>query len=281
MQLDDNEAYSNETTLLKAILGEKLLIIGHRGLGVSSVLDGRLPENTIPSLRMAFFDGADMVELDVTLTWDGHVIVFHDDRLHRTTNGLGNIQNHKLDTIRVLDAGVGTDWQGKSIKLPTLREVFFFILKEDMHHALNIELKPYAGSQRQSYNYRRLLVQEVHELVQEFEVADRIIFSSFDWRILLLLKQTNPKYISALLAQGEKWSLHKMIQCAKMLRLEGIHPHFNLIRTREEMQKAKEAGLFVQPYGLNTMDEFYRAQYLGVSGIITDYPEKLKNFLKR
>ena len=76
------------------------LCIGHRGAA------GWEPENTLRSIRRALELGAHGIEIDVRLV-DGELIVFHDARLERTTNGRGVVARKKLADLRALDAGLG------------------------------------------------------------------------------------------------------------------------------------------------------------------------------
>ena len=66
------------------------LVIAHRGAS------GDAPENTMAAFELAVDQGADVVELDVHLTLDGHPIVFHDDLLDRTTNAKGLVRGKTL-----------------------------------------------------------------------------------------------------------------------------------------------------------------------------------------
>lgn len=74
-------------------------IIGHRGL------PGRLPENTVASLRAAAGAGADLVEVDVKTTRDGVVILMHDETVDRTTDGTGAVDHLTFREVRALRAG--------------------------------------------------------------------------------------------------------------------------------------------------------------------------------
>ena len=87
-----------------------MIAIGHRGAM------GHEPENTIRSVRKALELGASWVEVDVYPV-EGELVVIHDDRLERTTNGRGYVVEQSLDSLRSLDAGKGE-------KIPLLREVF-------------------------------------------------------------------------------------------------------------------------------------------------------------
>ena len=91
-----------------------MLKIGHRG---ARALE---PENTLRSFRKAVELGVDAVELDVRQTKDGQLIVIHDDRVDRTTDGSGLVGNLTLEEIKVFTAE-------KSEKIPTLGEALDFL----------------------------------------------------------------------------------------------------------------------------------------------------------
>src|SRR5918911_479795 len=67
--------------------------------------------------------GVRQIELDVALTSDSHVVVIHDDKVDRTTNGAGLVTSHTLAALRELDAGswFGAQFQGE--RIPTFDEV--------------------------------------------------------------------------------------------------------------------------------------------------------------
>ena len=86
-----------------------MLIVGHRGAA------GHEPENTLRSVEAALRLGANAIEIDVHQV-EGRLVVIHDDRLERTTNGEGRLAAHSLAALRALDAGQGE-------RIPTLDEV--------------------------------------------------------------------------------------------------------------------------------------------------------------
>src|SRR5262245_32631785 len=98
-------------------------VIAHRGDS-----DVR-PENTLASFASALEAGADMVELDVHLTRDGHPIVIHDPTLDRTTTGKGRVVDLTLAEIKAFSAGYparfGDAFQGE--RVPTLAECLGFL----------------------------------------------------------------------------------------------------------------------------------------------------------
>ena len=101
------------------------MLVAHRG---GSKL---APENTMAAFRRAVdWWGADMLELDVRLTRDGHVVVIHDATLDRTTDGEGPVAERTLDEIHALDAGYrfedpdgGRSFRGTGVVVPRFEEV--------------------------------------------------------------------------------------------------------------------------------------------------------------
>jgi glycerophosphoryl diester phosphodiesterase len=100
-------------------------IIGHRGAF------GYEPENTLRSIRRALELGVDMVEIDVFVLPSGEIILMHDDRVDRTTNGHGITLDLSFAILRQLDAGKGET-------IPTLQEVIELV---DSRVPINIEIK--------------------------------------------------------------------------------------------------------------------------------------------
>jgi glycerophosphoryl diester phosphodiesterase len=102
------------------------LLIAHRGGGKLA------PENTLSAFQPAVEEwGADMLELDVRLTRDRHVVVLHDDTVDRTTDGSGAVADMSLEELRELDAGYHfldlagrPAFRGRGVRVPTLRELF-------------------------------------------------------------------------------------------------------------------------------------------------------------
>jgi glycerophosphoryl diester phosphodiesterase len=109
-------------------------VIGHRGAAAAA------PENTLAGIRKAKELGATWIEFDVKLTKDGHPILFHDDRLDRTTDGRGPVAAATLAEIRRLDAG---SWFAPAFRgepVPTFEEAL--ALCGELGLGINVEIKP-------------------------------------------------------------------------------------------------------------------------------------------
>ena len=101
-----------------------VMLYAHRG---SSIL---APENTMPAFELALQYGADIMEIDVRLSRDGHVVVFHDERVDRTTDGHGRVIDSSLAQLQALDAGYrfvdpeGQSYRDKGTRMLSLAELF-------------------------------------------------------------------------------------------------------------------------------------------------------------
>ena len=109
-----------------------MLVVGHRGA------PHRAPENTLASYRAALEISVDAIELDLHLSSDGHLVVIHDDRLERTTDGEGPVHALTLAELRQLDAGGWFDPAFAGERIPTFDEALEAI---GDRAALQVEIK--------------------------------------------------------------------------------------------------------------------------------------------
>jgi glycerophosphoryl diester phosphodiesterase len=88
----------------------RILIGSHRGLSASAQ-----PENSLAALRAALAAGVDVVEIDLRATADGAIVLMHDARVERTTDGAGRVSAMSLARLKALDLGAGE-------RVPTIGE---------------------------------------------------------------------------------------------------------------------------------------------------------------
>ena len=129
------------------------------------------PENTLTAFKKAAeLGGLTGIELDIQLTKDGYIVVFHDEKVDRTTNGSGELRQYTLTELKKLRIDAGN---GKAEQIPTMEEVFNLI-EDSMKNGLklNIELKnsifPYPG-----------LEEKIINLVHKSGLQRCVIYSSF------------------------------------------------------------------------------------------------------
>ena len=179
-----------ETTMDLSRLAERFpLVIAHRGDST------RFPENTLPAFESAVALGADMVELDVTLSADGHPVVIHDSTLDRTTNGSGPVGKHTLQDLQALDAG---SWKGprfQGITIPTLEEVFDLIGGKIV---INIEIK--GGAEERKGNIER----RVLNVVKAYDLVSSVILSSFDYPTLQQVRTLDQQIALSVLSDARE-----------------------------------------------------------------------------
>jgi glycerophosphoryl diester phosphodiesterase len=224
---------------------KKLICFAHRGAS------GHEPENTLSAVEKAMALGADWIEVDVYAV-KGELIVIHDERLERTTNGAGYITEKSLAHLRSLDAGKGQ-------RIPTLREVLDSV---DRRAGINIELKGPRTAELAVY----LIEAYVRERQWNYE---QFIVSSFNRRQLRKVRKFNPRIRIGILIDRP---LRHYAIFARRYRAYSVHAQINIASARF-IRRAHERGLKVFVYTVNSSEEIDRLHALDVDGIFTDFPE--------
>jgi len=160
------------------------------------------PENTLLAFgKAAEINGLTGIELDIQLTKDGHMVVFHDESLERTTNGIGRLCDFTLSELRKLKIN---SINGGYERIPTITEVFDLLekrLKSGLK--LNIELKnniiPYEGMEY-----------KIIDLVHKCGLEDRVIYSSFSALSIEKIKELDPEAETAILDVKVSDCLYKL-----------------------------------------------------------------------
>ncbi|KAB3530060.1 glycerophosphodiester phosphodiesterase [Alkaliphilus serpentinus] len=236
-------------------------IIAHRGAS------GYAPENTMKAFEIALDLKAHGIELDLHMSSDGQLIVCHDERVDRTTNGSGFIRDLTLKEIKALDAGSWFGSKFKNQRVPTLQEVLDLLRNRDL--LLNIELKSgpifYPNIER-----------EVIKVIEDYGLMENTIISSFNHYSLLEVKRiynrvkTAPLYMAGIVSP---WKY------AMDIGADGIHPYFYNV-TPELVKLSAEKGLFVNTFTVNEPQYLKYAIDCGISGVITNYPDRGLAILK-
>lgn len=232
------------------------LIIAHRGASAYA------PENTMSSFLKAIDMKSDGIELDVHMTKDKALVVCHDEKVDRTTNGKGFVKDFTLAEIKKLDAGCWFGEEFKEEKIPLLKEVLDII--KDSNILLNIELKNapilYEGIEEKTV-----------EMICNYNMEDRVIISSFNHYSLMEVKRINPKIkTGALYMAGlvEPWIY------AKRINADALHPLFYNLMAPEFVKGCFENEIMLNPFTVD--DERYISALvkLKINGIITNYPDR-------
>lgn len=229
-----------------------MLCIGHRGAM------GHTPENTIASIQTALELGAACIEIDVYYV-DGHLVVFHDLRLERTTNGVGRLEDFSFAELRSLDAGNGE-------QIPTLSEVCQAV---NGQAGLNIELKgPYTAEP---------VVRLIATQITEGWDQSLFLVSSFDHQALEQVRQLSPHLQMGLLTPVIST---EEIAIAHHLNAYAIHPAADRLEP-QWIEKAHANGFKVFAYTVNQVEAIRRMGQLSVDGVFTNFPERVVDLFGR
>ncbi|MEW9700049.1 glycerophosphodiester phosphodiesterase [Paenibacillus sp. SI8] len=238
----------------------KPIVIGHRGAA------GEAPENTLASFALALEQGAEGIELDVHISKDGKIVVCHDHTLDRTTNGSGLICEQTMDEIGRLDAGAWFSDAFRGEQVPLLREVFDLVPAGIL---INVEVK---------HAYEGRMEHALLAFLRERGRMEDVVISSFDHKVIRRIKQAEPAVKVGLLYAAN------LIDHAAYTQLMGIevfslHPHFHSI-DQGDVDGAAAAELAVYPYTVNHVQDYKRMIACGVTGIITDFPGRLRELME-
>ncbi|PKU23339.1 glycerophosphoryl diester phosphodiesterase [Telmatospirillum siberiense] len=233
-------------------------VIGHRGAAAHA------PENTLAGFACAVRLGVGWIELDVQLTADGVPVVFHDDRLDRTSDGHGLLVETSLADIRRLDAGGWFAERFSGEKIPTLSEALSFLVKQGQ--GLCLEVK--ASEARGGSTARAALAE-----VERSWPADGppLVISSFAKSALAVADEMAPDRPRGLLVEKVPSDWRDEVSGLGCTSL-----HVDQTTLDEKTVRAvKEAGLALFAY---TVNDRLRAEQLwgwGADTLFSDCPEQL------
>lgn len=230
-------------------------IYAHRGASAYA------PENTLSAFRLAAEMGADGVELDVQMTRDGALVVAHDERLERVSDGKGWLKDHTLAELRALR--FNRVMPGcPDARIPTLDEVFRLL--GDTGLGINIELK------NSLIDYPGLEKRVIGLAAKAFSL-DRIIFSSFNHASMLRVKEIDRGLACGLLYEA---SLVRPWEYARGLGMDALHPHYSeVITPGGECAEAHKAGIRVHTWTVNREEDLAAVLREGADILITNVPD--------
>ncbi|MDF2960939.1 MAG: glycerophosphoryl diester phosphodiesterase [Paenibacillus sp.] len=235
------------------------LVIAHRGA------KGEAPENTLAAFQLGLEQGCDAIELDIHLSKDGEIIVIHDYTLDRTTDMTGTVNEMTLEEIKRADAGRWFDAKYEGERVPTLEEVFDLVPADVM---INVEVKN---------TYGRQIEPALLELMKRKDRMHNVVVSSFDHKSLLFLKLLDPEVKIGLLYDFNA-GRHSALTASIGAPVYSLHPGYKRI-DKEDIADAIAQGLQVYAWTINDEDHMAEAVSCEVSGIITDYPGRLRSLL--
>jgi len=240
-----------------------------------------------PGSSMLYMEGAtelgvDMLELDVHMSKDGHIVVMHDDTVDRTTNDSGKISELTLKDIKSLevggnwtqDDGATTPYRGQGLRVPTLAEVFY--LYPDW--SMNIEIKQAEPS----------MARPLCDMIRRFNMSDKVLVPSFSDEAMAEFRNACPEVATA----GSSSEVRNFVLLNFAFLSNILSPAYQAFQVPEKssgipvviprfVNSAHDRNLQVHVWTVNDPADMQRFIDMGVDGIMTDRPDLLLEKLGR
>jgi len=229
-----------------------LNVIAHRGAS------GYCPENTVASFEEGIRLGAKGIEFDIRLTADGVPVVLHDAMLDRTTNGKGPVAEHTWMDLLQLDAGSWKHARFAGTRIPSLAEAL-------------LAIGPYA---RPIIELKTAIDPEVLlSQLRRFDLEEDVLVMSFHPEWLAPLRQRSKVVPLGLLS--DRWG-EELPSQTRALDADTLLLHTKVLGT-SQIAAAESEGLEVWCWTPNDAGLIAACAAMGVSGIITDYPDLIRS----
>jgi len=236
-----------------ATLTPKTFIYAHRGAS------GYAPENTLEAFRLAAEMGADGVELDVSLSKDGRIMVIHDNKIDRTSNGQGSVGEYTCEELKQFDFGCKFYNERRGIQIPTLDEVYALLAPLGL--TVNVEIK----------STKPDILAACNELAKRYGMEDKVIYSCFDHLQLTRMREINP---NTFIAPLYGFSMIRPWDYCVNMQANASHPSQNQLRLFPEyVEQCHALGVRVHPWTVNSEEDMQFAFDVGCDAIITNYPD--------
>jgi len=239
------------------------VVIAHRGASAHA------PENTLSAFKLAIDQGADVIELDVQLSSDKSVVVYHDHSLERTTDGAGYVKDQNIDYLKSLNAGKAYGSAYDAEKIPTLDEVFQLVGTKSFY---NIELKNFLTPFDD-------LPSHVLQQIKNHNLLDNVLISSFNPVALFKLGKQNPNVKKGLLLYNPLTvELPSRLSIVPFI-YQTVHINFSSLRINA-IKAFQDKGNLVFSYTLNHPVDIRSALSYGIDGYFTDDPALARRTLQ-
>jgi len=238
-------------------------IIAHRGASYDA------PENTVASFELGWKQHADAGELDVWMSKDGKIVVFHDENTKRIANVDRRVTDQTFAELRALDAGAwkGAAWKGE--KIPSLEETLATL---PVGKRLFIEIK--CGAE---------VLPELERVLRDSgKTAAQLAIIGFGYETMKAAKARFPQIRVFWLAspekerRGAKPSIEEIVLKAKAARVDGLDLSFKFAIDAPFVARVKEAGLQLYVWTVDDAKVARNLAGLGVDGITTNRPQWLR-----
>lgn len=247
---------------------DQLDVTAHRGDG------GGYPENSIPALQSAMESGARSLQVDVIMTKDMELILHREYVIYPADFSgapvffnVGSVPLEKIRTLRHPRRGT---------QVPTLGELFQILTSDPRRQDVQVRLE----LQSKDVFSRQPLVDQVASLVERYNMAERVIVTSYDWPLIAAFKETFPGLKRGLMiskrGSSSYWRYHlqSLRSIFEAYRPTEVSPHYEMV-SEAMIRGFSKFGVQVRPYEVNSDSDARALQRIGVRGVISDFPRIL------
>jgi len=277
---------------------------------------GLRPENTLAAFENAIRLGVTTLELDIAITADGVAVISHEPALYpgtaRDANGrwlkepgplirsltLAEVQRYDVGRLNP-ELAYGKPFASQQAvdgeRIPTLASLFALVDKLGANDVqFDIETKVFPHRPNDTVT-PEVFVDTLVAAIRAAGMTKRVMIQSFDWRTLALVQRLEPALRTAYLtiesrnwdnARDPAWTAGRMARdyasVPHMIKAAGgaiWAPNFNNIDATSA-QRAHDLGLQLVPWTVNESADMRRLIDWGVDGIITDYPDRLREVMR-
>lgn len=266
----------NEVGEYRALHGRPLTF-AHRGGA------GLWPENTLQAFRAAIELGCSHLETDLRCSKDGEIVLFHDERLERTTNGTGNVSAFTLRELKQMDAGYrfspdGSTYpaRGRGFVIPTFAE----LVAEAPGVRFNVEIKERGHPD---------LPGALWEFIQRHGIEDRIIVAAEKHRLVSDFRRLSGNRVATAASRREClqfWLASGLgVTTALDIRYQALQIPVRVrdvrFLTPRLLEAARRRGIAVHVWTIDEPDEMHQLLESGVDGLMTDFPDRLLGVIRQ
>lgn len=233
-------------------------ITAHRGYSAVA------PENTMYAFEEAVGIGADYIELDVQLTADGQLVVFHDNTIDRTTDGKGELSKYTYKELQEFSAG---SWFSKDGMFDDAKIVLFSDVLECVGNdiLLNIEIKNHGDIVRTA--------EKTVEVIEEYGIERSCYVTSFSYKALKTVKKLNPKIKTGLIA-----NIATSTSFSQLKYIDAVSLNYIFIN-QSVVNMAHQNGKRVFVWTVDNRSDIQHMIAMGVDNIITNRPDRVSEIV--
>lgn len=256
------------------------LVIAHQGG------DDVRPGDTLPAFQHAVDIGADVLEMDAHITKDGHIVLMHDERVDRTTDGTGLIEAMTLEELSRLDAayrwtpdnGLTYPYRGQGVAVPTLEDLFLKF--PQMRYVIEIKKSQVP------------IGKPLCDLIRMYGMQNKVMVASFHDEAMANFRTICPEIATS----GSRSEVTPFVLLSKLFWAGFLRsPQFQSLQvpyetkesygipimTRRFIEQAHARNVRIEPWTVDDPGLMKEYIHWGVDGIITDNPGLMLDVLER